>query len=358
MPSVILKSRFLGSLYTCMVDKQCQKFLNRCLTGDVKYTLQKEKIIHPYSRLHPWKSRQSFSQYLLNNVIYNEDGLVAINKPYGISAKKPLITNKNYSNTYSIVPNGIDYTLDDSLPFLAKELGYTKLILVKTPEKFMSGVTLLAADEKLQDAICTSYKRAIGLQLLNKTYWIVTLRVPNEIRGQEHLCMSKEFNRSETKSTIVIKEKWSRNAEKRRKLKVLNIEFKIISNSTNNLSSFIEIKSSTTKWHALRLFASTRLYSPILGDNLYGSRIQNVAGKWLLSVCSFPEGNNNTTQMNSELLKILQLTKTKQELIPCHIHARSVILPKFKGKCLTLEAPLISPFDWTCKQLKFKNIPM
>nr|XP_050864078.1 pseudouridylate synthase RPUSD4, mitochondrial-like [Vespula vulgaris] len=355
MPSVILKSRFARPLYTCMVDRQCRKFLNRYLTDDVKHTLQKEKIIHPYSKLHPWKSRESFSRYLLNNVIYNEDGLVAINKPYGISARKLLIANKTYSNTYSMVPNGVDYTLDDSLQFLAEKLGYTKLIIVKTPEKFMSGVTLLAANEKLQDAIRTSYQRAIGMQLLNKTYWIVTLRVPNQIKGREHLCMSKELNRSETRNTITIGEKWSRNAEKRREIKVLNIEFEIISNSTNNLSSFIEIKSSTTKWHALRLFASTRLYTPILGDNLYGSRIQNIAGRWVLS---FPEANNDAPQMNSELLKILHLTKAKQELIPCHVHARSVILPKFKGTYLKLEAPLTSPFDWTCKQLKFKNIPL
>lgn len=72
MPSVILKSRFARPLYTCMVDRQCRKFLNRYLTDDVKHTLQKEKIIHPYSKLHPWKSRESFSRYLLNNVIYNE----------------------------------------------------------------------------------------------------------------------------------------------------------------------------------------------------------------------------------------------------------------------------------------------
>lgn len=68
----------------------------------------------------------------------------------------------------------------------------------------MSGVTLLAANEKLQDAIRTSYQRAIGMQLLNKTYWIVTLRVPNQIKGREHLCMSKELNRSETRNTVIL----------------------------------------------------------------------------------------------------------------------------------------------------------
>ncbi|XP_046835543.1 mitochondrial RNA pseudouridine synthase Rpusd4-like [Vespa crabro] len=356
MPNVILKFSFLAPLRTCTTKKQRQKFLNRHFTDDVKYTVKKEKIIHPYRKLHPWKSHESFSQHLLNNVIYNKDGLVAINKPYGISARKPTIVNKNNFNVYSIVPNSVDYTLEDSMPFLAEKLGYTELIIVKTPEKFMSGVTLLAANKTLQDAINSSYQSSIGMKILNKTYWTVTSRVPSQIKGVEHLCMSKLFNRSESENRVVIEEKWSKKAEKRREIKVLNIEFKIISNSTNNLSSLIEMKASTIKWHALRLFASTRLYTPILGDNIYGSRIQNIAGKWLL-VSPFAKTNNNLAEVNPKLLEILYLTKAKRELIPCHVHARSVILPKFKGESLTIEAPLTLPFDWTCRQLKFKNIP-
>ncbi|XP_047364770.1 mitochondrial RNA pseudouridine synthase Rpusd4-like isoform X2 [Vespa velutina] len=326
MPNVILKFSFSAPLRACTTKKQRQKFLNRHFTDDVKYTVKKEKIIHPYRKLHPWKSHESFSQYLLNNVIYNK------------------------------VPNGVDYTLEDSMPFLAEKLGYAELIIVKTPEKFMSGVTLLAANKTLQDAINSSYQSSIGMKILNKTYWTVTSRVPSQIKGTEHLCMSKLFNRSESEKRVVIEEKWSKKAEKRREIKVLNIEFNIISNSTNNLSSLIEMKASTIKWHALRLFASTRLYTPILGDNIYGSRIQNIAGKWLL-VSPFAKTNNNLAEVNPKLLEILYLTKAKRELIPCHVHARSVILPKFKGESLTIEAPLISPFDWTCRQLKFKNIP-
>lgn len=165
MTNVILKFPFYVPLYTSTVEKQCPKFLNRYFSDDVKYTLKKEKILHPYRKLHPWKSRESFSRYLLNNVIYERgqkvvtivftqltfptrvsfflvhylslftDGLVAINKPYGISARKPIDINKNNSHPYSIVPNGVDYTLDDSMPFLAEKLGYAELFIVKTPEK-------------------------------------------------------------------------------------------------------------------------------------------------------------------------------------------------------------------------------
>lgn len=70
MTNVILKFPFYVPLYTSTVEKQCPKFLNRYFSDDVKYTLKKEKILHPYRKLHPWKSRESFSRYLLNNVIY------------------------------------------------------------------------------------------------------------------------------------------------------------------------------------------------------------------------------------------------------------------------------------------------
>ncbi|XP_015184321.1 PREDICTED: RNA pseudouridylate synthase domain-containing protein 4-like isoform X2 [Polistes dominula] len=288
----ILKCRsLLGSSCNCMIDKQ----LNKYFSGNVKNILEKEKIIHHYRKLHPWKSQESFSKYLLKNVLYNKDGLVAINKPYGISPKMSNIINKRDPNIYTKVLNGVDYTLDNSMEFIAKELGYSELVIVKAPEKFMSGVTLLAANDTVQKAINSSYIKSIGKNILNKTYWIITVRVPNQIKGDEHLCMRKQFNSSRSQSKIVIDDKWSKNAEKRRAIKILNVQFKVISNSTKNLSSLIEIKASTIKWHALRLYASTRLYAPILGDNLYGSRIHNVAGKWLLSSSSKPLSSSNTS---------------------------------------------------------------
>lgn len=153
----------------------------------------------------------------------------------------------------------------------------------------------------------------------------------------------------------MIKDKWSINAQKQRLVKVLKVEYNVISNSTNNLSSLIEIKSSTLKWHALRLFASTRLYAPILGDNLYANRIHKIGGTWLLT--NPFTVTNQLPDIDNQLLELLHLTKAKSQLIPCHIHCRQVILPDFLNKeTITLEAPLIPPLEWTCKQLKFKYI--
>jgi len=140
---------------------------------------------------------------------------------------------------------------------------------------------------------------------------------------------------------------------KKDEAKIMNINYKVISNSTHNLSSLIEIVSSLKKWHSVRLFASTMLYSPILGDNIHGSRVQKIMGTWL-KIDPFADSNYNLPKINQELLKLLNIKPSQQEIIPVHLHLKSIHLIDKKKKDLIIEAPLMDPFDWTCKQLKFK----
>lgn len=106
---------------------------------------------HPYKHIHPWISFTQFSDDLLNNIIYNKgntlninlclqvssfnfdfiDGLVVLNKPYGIRRKS---LDTSIIHVRSKVPNSVDYTLDDALPYIAKQLNYLNLTIVKCPE--------------------------------------------------------------------------------------------------------------------------------------------------------------------------------------------------------------------------------
>lgn len=152
--------------------------------------------------------------------------------------------------------------------------------------------------------------------------------------------------------------KWSKNEEKRRDIKVMNVNYKLLSNSTHNLSSLIEIDSSAKLWQCVRLFASIMLYSPILGDNYHGSRVQEIMGTWL-KINPFAESCECLPKVNRQLLELLELTPSRQEIIPVHLHLRNMYLDSFgkDKKNVVLEAPLTHPFDWTCKQLMFKSIP-
>lgn len=152
----------------------------------------------------------------------------------------------------------------------------------------------------------------------------------------------------------VIVTEWSKNAAKRNEVKILNIEYKVLSNSTHNLSSLVEIGASVKQWGALRLFASTMLYSPILGDNIHGSRVQEIMGTWL-RVDPFADSCRGMPKINRHLLDLLDVTPNQQEIIPVHIHLRSIhLIFGSEKRDIIIEAPSMGPFDWTCKQLKFK----
>ncbi|TGZ49337.1 pseudouridylate synthase RPUSD4, mitochondrial [Temnothorax longispinosus] len=311
-----------------------------------------QKVVHPYNQIHPWKSENEFAKDLLKNVIYNEDGIIAINKPYGISMLNSMPkTNRRLQLTHKIV-GAVNYSVQDTLPYLAKELDVPILIPCLGAEKYMSGVYVFGINDKVCRQIEIARNRTAGKY---KRYWAVTIRVPNEIKGKYHLAMILKKSTLGDKKPVILTQ-WSNNEAKRNDVKILNIDYKLLSNSTHNLSSLIEIEASARKWNAVRLFASTMLYSPILGDNVHGSRAQEIMGTWL-RVDPFSDSCWDMPKMNRQLLDLLDVTPSKQEIIPTHVHLKNVrlIIGKEK-KDLIIDAPLMDPFDWTCKQLKF-NIP-
>ncbi|XP_076751731.1 pseudouridylate synthase RPUSD4, mitochondrial [Xylocopa sonorina] len=305
------------------------------------------KTIHPYKQIHPWKSLTEFAEDLLNNIIYNKDGLVALNKPYGIRCSRV----QSDKNTYNNIPNGVNYTLEDVLPYICDRLNYQNLKIVRCPELYMSGVTLLAANANIQNAVSLAYIRS---HFFANTYWIITIGVPRELRGQHRLAIKliSKPPLKHKKATIITS--WSNNDEKYGRMQLLKTEYNVLSNSTLNLCSLIKIKSSTEKRHAIRLFASTFLYCPILGDNICASQIQKV-GNTFVKVDPFLT-HPAPPKLDEKLLKLLNVRPRDLYIIPAHIHLKSTVLPMFLGNTLTIEAPLSPSFDWTCKQLEFKHL--
>ncbi|KAL0124364.1 hypothetical protein PUN28_006293 [Cardiocondyla obscurior] len=276
-------------------------------------------------------------------------GIIAVNKPYGIPIRSVKPNTNLETPAYTIV-GAVNYSLQDALPYLAKELDVPILIPCLGTDKYMSGVYVFGTSDEVCKNIELGRRRTYGKY---RKYWVVTTRVPNEIQGKYHLGIAQKKSELGNQKPIILTQ-WSNNAVKRDEVKIMNIDFKVLSNSTHNLSSLIEIISSTRKWNGMRLFASTMLYSPILGDNIYGSRVQNIMGTWL-RVDPFADSCWQKPKLNNELLNLLNMTPSQQEIIPTHIHLRQVHLIYGKEKKdLIIEAPLEDPFDWTCKQLKFK----
>ncbi|CAK9831054.1 hypothetical protein ANTRET_LOCUS8120 [Anthophora retusa] len=90
-----------------------------------------KKSIHPFKQIHPWRSEKEFADDLLNNIIYDKDGLVVLNKPYGIPRGKG---SSEFNRTNS-VSHSVHYTLEDALPHIRSQLKYPQLTISKCPEK-------------------------------------------------------------------------------------------------------------------------------------------------------------------------------------------------------------------------------
>nr|XP_033323022.1 mitochondrial RNA pseudouridine synthase rpusd4-like [Megalopta genalis] len=301
---------------------------------------------HPYKQIHPWRSLTEFSNDLVRNVIYNNDGLVALNKPYGIPHTRTEVKRAKH-----FIPNAVEYTLHDALPYIAEKLNYPKLIVVRKPEKYMTGVTLLAANPQVESKIELSLRRGNNF---TKNYWAVTTSLPNRLMGKERLALKSVSNPQNNNKKPVLITSWSNNSHKRGDIKILNFDFKVLTSSTSNSCSLLQIRASSNKQHAIRLFAATFLYAPILGDNVYGSRIQQI-GNVYVRVNPFLERADSPPVLDKTICRLLAVQSDQEHIVPSHIHLQSINLISYnKNEDLKIDAPLIPPLDWTCNQLGLK----
>ncbi|XP_012256782.2 mitochondrial mRNA pseudouridine synthase RPUSD3-like [Athalia rosae] len=352
----------LHGIYECALVQNFGVFsanrlsLRRNYNTEPKITENDKQIKHPYQNLHPWKSINEFSKHLLDNVLYNDGGVVVLNKPYGISNKLPKDATPDSSWNLDVgIPNAVDYTLAQVLPNISKELGYPSLSIVKSPEKHTSGVAILADTEATTNAVLKSLARAQCAKIFSNTYWIVTTKLPRSNCGQLNLAITKKESPCRSYKQPIILTEWAKNDVKRGVVKTFDVSYRKISNSLDNLSSLMEIKCFTVKWHAIRVFASTVLLSPVLGDNIHGSRVKKILGKYL-QISPFVDAAKELPILEPALLKKLNLSSEQRIIIPPHIHLREVILPSFptRGKEVKFVAPLPTGFEWTCQQLQFR----
>ncbi|CAK9831056.1 Pseudouridylate synthase RPUSD4, mitochondrial [Anthophora retusa] len=266
-----------------------------------------KKSIHPFKQIHPWRSEKEFADDLLNNIIYDKDGLVVLNKPYGIPRGKG---SSEFNRTNS-VSHSVHYTLEDALPHIRSQLKYPQLTISKCPEKYISGVTLLAADTDILNAIDVAYVRSYHF---GNTYWVITVGVPTIQENNYRLALKIISDPQYKNRKTILTRSWTSNEEKYRRVKIFKARYEIISNSTFNLCSLLKLRASTEN-----------------------------------SAPGLPN-------LDEKLLQLLEVHLKQQEIIPAHIHLQSTMLPSLFGEDVFLQAPLPPFFNWTCKQLEFKHL--
>jgi hypothetical protein len=69
--------------------------------------------------------------------MYISDGLLILNKPYGIGLSPPTTSAQHSRHTNKMIAGQSQYYLTEALPHIAENLGYNNLTVLKIPERFV-----------------------------------------------------------------------------------------------------------------------------------------------------------------------------------------------------------------------------
>jgi len=320
------------------------------------------KTRHVYKHLYPWRNLTEFTDHIYNNIIYNDGGIVAVNKPYGVPQKQYAKYDEDETgprkimSTLSSLGSGeCGYGLADALPGMKTLLNVENLELVCSTERYTSGVAIFATHTQAEKYVQDAYKRARGMDIPFQRFWTVTRGIPDPWALQERVSVTLEpvnlFTQGEdiSKQPVIV-EKPSRKSVQQGLVKTSKMEYRTVSRNREMEAALVEITTTRTKWHLVRVYAAHRALS-ILGDGLYGSRVKYVLGRPVIISHHNAAAYSPQTLPDSWIHK-LSLSHQSVPLVPTHIHLHQVLLPARKGgQVILITAPPPHYFLWTCKQL-------
>lgn len=244
------------------------------------------------------------SKVLRKQVIYADENLVILNKPYGIVAHDG---------------DGVETSLRSCLPVLSKMiygLNTTKpLLLCNRLDKGTTGITVCATNKDLAYEIMTLFRQ----QKIRRKYWAVTIGCPSPSQGVIDIPMS--MRRVDARKKGISHSKMMLNPEQKVEYssgELINVKPRKVENAATHYKTLdshdglalIELQPFTTIKHQLRVHTSEGLGCPILGDHKY-SRPDDLAPQ------SLPK----------KVLHGFRMKRTRTRDIPMHLHLREMIIP-------------------------------
>ncbi|XP_057373214.1 mitochondrial mRNA pseudouridine synthase RPUSD3-like [Daphnia carinata] len=298
----------------------------------------KSKPVHAIRDIYPWKNKEQFVDHLAENVIYNKDGLIAINKPYGVPLlKNGLIKGSNESL----------FSIEEALTPLASLLNVEKLLPAKMVERFASGISLFASKEKVIDKIRQSYINNKSKKIYTFKYLAVTIGEPKPSSSRGTVGMGFFEHQDIEKKLLAIMKDYSNKKVADGLVREFRVDYKTLSRG-DEPCSLVEIDVSSTKNHFLRVYLA-HLFSPVLGDHIYGNRVQDIMGKRLAISPLQADSLSVFQKIPAEILTRLKVTESG--IVPNCLHLSQMTLSKFASKDsnLVLKADPPPCFQYICQ---------
>ncbi|GFT53408.1 mitochondrial RNA pseudouridine synthase RPUSD4 [Nephila pilipes] len=269
-------------------------------------------------------TRDEILDLLVKNVLYSDDDIVVLNKPY----------NLVIHDSKTVKDACLSQYLDDLASELDRQTNKPKLFTVHRLDKETTGCLLLARNETSAHML----KSLFVQRKIIKTYWIVTIKVPDPLKGIIDIPISEGSVQNKARMVLhpdLPKDIEYKNHSNRGKRAVTH--YKVIAQSGN--AALVEVKPETGLKHQIRVHFGFGLSCPILGDHKYSYLDKLVPQK-----------------LQSDLLQRLHVRQSKVRHIPMHIYARSILIPQYRdGRNLFVMAPMPLHMSKNLQKLKFKK---
>merc|ERR1712071_145039 len=296
---------------------------------------------HAFQELFPWKTKAQFIEVLAKNVIYNQDGIIAINKPYGVPVqKKSQVFGENESL----------FSIEEALKDLAGILGHERIVPAKVTERFTSGISLLTYHEAGSSKIRKCFINNRSMQIPAYKYVAVTVGELQAMKYRDTVGLGWLTHSDYPGKVPYIMRNYSKKNVKEGLIHQVQLQYRIISqNSSSPMCNLVEMETSSNKNHILRVYMSDCL-SPVLGDHLYGNRVQEIMGTRLALGPVLADNLSTFQKIPVELLTRMQVKDSSS--IPHCMHLSQITLAGFnKSEHLVLNAEAPSHFQSACTLL-------
>jgi len=299
-------------------------------------------------------SESQLAEDLAKNVVYNDptkdrSGLIALNKQAGVGLKS--------------IPEEGTIGIEDALPTLAEILKVRKLIVVKSVQKYSSGIVLLSSKDQGKIQVDRSLNRSRLRMSFRETYFALTNGFPRKNSINEVVDMQMErirdlkspLTNEPLQEPVINRILFSRSMLNKKKNDIcrVGVDVKVISKSQNGHCSLLRIEPFVTQWNFVRVYCAD-LLSPVIGDHLFSYRAKMLMGKMIrVSPQHSPDPNAKQQNLPLWLLNQIGLRQGQEHELPLHLHLGRMYLPGYFGanKNLIIHARPRPYFQGTAEML-------
>ncbi|XP_061640223.1 pseudouridylate synthase RPUSD4, mitochondrial-like [Phyllopteryx taeniolatus] len=267
------------------------------------------------------------AKHLSRSVLYQDQQVVVINKPYGV----PLRDSSGETSVSSVLP--VLSKMMDGMKIKSDSQLFPCLGL----EKEMTGALLLARSEEVVEHV----RELNRSNQVERKYWLVTVGVPVPSEGMIDIpIIEREVTGSQPHYKMALSPVYRMNdtgggltkvRANRQSLPAVT-KYKVL--DSNGGCSLVELEPLTGVKHQLRVHMAFALACLILGDHKY-SHWSKLAPQKL------PE----------RMLGKLGLEQSKIRHLPLHLHARQLTLPRIGLGNISVQCPMPKFFTQTLSRL-------